>query len=310
MISRAMAIDPKTPLLKELRTLIGRFAGETETLKALPNVLLFTSCSPTAPRSAVAEPAFALVAQGAKRAVVGEQVFNYRAGQYLVVSVDLPIHACVVQASANDPYLGMVMMLKPAAVANLLLETGASPDGRTERPGIAVSDATQELLEPLVRMLRLLERPGDIPVLLPAIEREILWRLLNGEQGTLVRQLGLADSRMAQVGRAIKWLRSHYSEAVRIGDLARMASMSVTSFHRHFRTVTSMSPIQFQKQIRLQEARTRLLSGAEDVAGVGFQVGYESPSQFSREYRRLFGAPPGRDGERLRSAPAEAGVGV
>ena len=305
-----MAIQKESPVLRELRTLIERFAGQTEVLKALPNVMLFTSCSPTAPQSAVAEPVFVLVAQGAKRAMVADQTFDYRAGQYLVISVDLPMRGCVAKASTNDPYLGFVMRLKPAAIANLLLEAGAAPDSKAETPGIAVCDATQELLDALVRMLRLLDRPDDIPVLLPAIEREVLWRLLKGDQGALVRQLGLADSRVAQVGRAIKWLRSHFSEPVRIEDLAKMAGMSITSFHRHFRTVTSMSPIQFQKQIRLHEARVRLLSGAEDVAGVGFQVGYESPSQFSREYRRLFGAPPGKDGERLRSAPLQVSVGV
>jgi transcriptional regulator GlxA family with amidase domain len=132
--------------------------------------------------------------------------------------------------------------------------------------------------------------------------------LINGEQGAMVRQLGLADSRMTQIGRAIKWLRGHYSEAIRIGELADVAGMSLTSFHRHFRVVTSMSPIQYQKQIRLQEARTRLMSGLEDVANVGFQVGYDSSSQFSREYKRLFGAPPGKDGERLRSVPETGGA--
>jgi AraC-like DNA-binding protein len=296
-----MAMKRETPLLKELQDQIGRFIGQPKALRALPNVMLVTSCTPTAPRSHVAEPAFALVAQGAKRTVLGDRTYDYHAGQYLIVSVDLPIHACIARASTKDPYLGFAMILKPDAIASLLLEAGAAPSARVERSGIAVSDATDELLDPIVRLVRLLERPDDIPVLLPAIEREILWRLINGEQGAMVRQLGLADSRMTQIGRAIKWLRSHYSEAIRIGDLAGVAGMSLTSFHRHFRVVTSMSPIQYQKQIRLQEARTRLMSGLEDVANVGFQVGYDSPSQFSREYKRLFGAPPGKDGERLRS---------
>ena len=292
----------ENPLLQELQRLIARFAGEAHAVRALPNVRLVTSCAPTPPLSHVAEPAFALVAQGAKRAVLADRAYDYRAGQYLIISVDLPIHACVAKATAKDPYLGVIMILKPDAVAALLLETGGAPGPRLERPGIAVSDATVDLLEPVVRMVRLLARPADIPVLLPAIEREILWRLINGEQGAIVRQLGLADSRMAQVARAIKWLRGHYTEAVRIDELASIAGMSPTSFHRHFRVVTSMSPIQYQKQIRLQEARSLLLSGREDVATVGFHVGYDSPSQFSREYKRLFGAAPGKDGERLRAS--------
>jgi transcriptional regulator GlxA family with amidase domain len=206
------------------------------------------------------------------------------------------------QASATEPFLGLGLRLKPDAIAALLLETGAPRKPKTEPPGIAVSDLTDDLIDPVVRLLRLLDRPEDIPVLAPAIEREILWRLINGEQGAMMRQLGLADSRMAQIGRAIRWLRDHYAETIRIEELARVAGMSLTSFHRHFLGVTSLSPLQFQKQIRLQEARSRLLLSSQDVAAIGFAVGYESPSQFSREYRRLFGAPPGQDGERLRQS--------
>jgi AraC-like DNA-binding protein len=159
-----------------------------------------------------------------------------------------------------------------------LLETGAPRKAKTEPPGIAVSDLTDDLLEPIVRILRLLDRPEDIPVLAPAIEREILWRLINGEQGAMVRQLGVADSRTTQIGRAIRWVRDHYAETLRIEDLASVAGMSLTSFHRHFVGVTSLSPLQFQKQIRLQEARSRLLSSLQDVAAVGYSVGYDSPS--------------------------------
>jgi transcriptional regulator GlxA family with amidase domain len=184
----------------------------------------------------------------------------------------------------------------------LLLEAGAVPPGRNDPPGIAVSDLTQDLIDPVVRLLRLLDRPSDIPVLAGAIKREILWRLINGQQGTMVRQIGLADSRMAQIGRAVRWIRGHYTKVIRIQELARVAGMSITSFHRHFRGITSMTPIQYQKQIRLQVARSRLMTAAEDVAAVGFAVGYDSPSQFSRDYRRLFGRPPGLDGQRLRQS--------
>jgi transcriptional regulator GlxA family with amidase domain len=153
-------------------------------------------------------------------------------------------------------------------------------------------------------MLRLLDHPADARVLAPLVEKEILWRLLTGAQGAIVRQIGLADSSLSQVSRAIRWIRDNYAEQMRIEDLARQAGMSAAAFHRHFRAVTTMSPLQFQKRIRLQEARSLLLARPADVAGVGHLVGYDSPSQFSREYRRLFGAPPGQDATRLRAAAA------
>jgi AraC-like DNA-binding protein len=290
----------------ELRVLIARHAGPTQAHRTLPNIMVTASNLPTpsfasiAEPALMAEPAFGLVAQGAKRVVLGNQVFEYAAGQYFIFSVDLPLSGYVVQASATEPLLGFGLKLKPDAIAALLLEMGAPRRAKAEPPGIAVSDLTDDLLDPIVRLLRLLDRPEDIPVLAPAIEREILWRLINGEQGAMVRQLGLADSRMTQIGRAIRWIRDHYAETVWIEDLADIAGMSLTSFYRHFLGVTSLSPLQFQKQIRLQEARSRLLSSSQGVAAVGFAVGYESPSQFSREYRRLFGAPPGQEGERLR----------
>jgi AraC-like DNA-binding protein len=182
-----------------------------------------------------------------------------------------------------------------------LLETAAGGRGPADVPGIAVGDVTDDLLDPVVRLLRLLDRPADIPILAAATEREILWRLINGEQGPMIRQIGLADSRLSQVARGIRWIREHYADLFRIEDAARVAGMSVTSFHRHFRAVTTMSPLQFQKQIRLQHARTRLIGAPHDVAAIGYDVGYDSPSQFSREYRRLFGAPPGQDAARLQA---------
>jgi transcriptional regulator GlxA family with amidase domain len=172
---------------------------------------------------------------------------------------------------------------------------------------VAVSDASDDLLDALVRMIRLLGRPADVPVLAPMIEKEILWRLITGEQGRMVRQIGLADSRLSHIGRAIRWIRTHHADLIRIDDLARMSAMSVSAFHRHFRAVTAMTPIQYQKRIRLQEARLLLISDARDVATVGFAVGYDSASQFSREYRRQFGVPPGQDAARLRQRAENPG---
>jgi AraC-like DNA-binding protein len=300
------AMNPEATLMRELRVQLARHAEPKQAHLALRSIMLMATNAPTPPFAQVAEPdrmaepAFALVAQGAKHVVLGDQVFDYAAGQYLIFSVDLPLSGRVVQASENKPFLGFGLKLKRDVIAALLLETGTPRKAKIEPPAIAVSDLTDDLVDPVVRLLRLLDRPEDIPVLAPAIEREILWRLINGEQGAMVRQLGLADSRMTQIGRAIRWLRDHYAETVRIEDLADIAGMSLTSFHRHFLNVTSLSPLQFQKQIRLQEARSQLLSSSEDVAAVGFAVGYDSPSQFSREYRRLFGAPPGQDAQRLR----------
>jgi AraC-like DNA-binding protein len=165
---------------------------------------------------------------------------------------------------------------------------------------IAVSDASPLLLDAITRLIGLLDEPGAAAVLAADVEREILWRLLTGPQGATMRQIGLADSHLAHLARAITWIRGHYDETLRVADLAALAAMSVTSFHRHFRALTSMTPVQFQKQIRLHEARARLLADPGDIAGAGHAVGYGSPSQFSREYRRMFGVPPSRHVPALR----------
>jgi len=289
--------------LAELRTLIKRHARADMMVQALPGVAVMASDTITEPIYHVYEPTLAVIAQGTKRTVLNDKVFEYRAGQYLVVSVDLPITGHVVEASKREPFLAMGLVLKPANIATLLLETATSDRTVAEPLGLAISHASPELLDPVVRLLRLLDRPEDILVLAPMIEREILWRLLAGEQGAMVRQIGLADSRLSQISHAIRWIRSHYAETLTTEALAGLVGMSVSSFHRHFRAVTSMSPLQYQKRIRLQEARARLLAESGDVAAVGFEVGYDSPSQFSREYSRLFGAPPGRDVARLRTVP-------
>ncbi len=172
--------------------------------------------------------------------------------------------------------------------------------------GLAVSDMDEDLIDTVIRLVRLLDRPDEARVLAPMIRRELVWRLLQGERAGMMRQLAAMDGRQAQVKRAIRWLRRNYAEPMRIERLAEVAGMSETSLHRHFKAVTAMSPLQYQKQIRLQEARHRLLAQGRDVAGIGFAVGYDSPSQFSREYARLFGHPPGRDLERLRADPGLA----
>jgi hypothetical protein len=231
-------------LLAELQALIARHSlPKGEALAALPNVRLSTVVAPTPPLAHVAEPIFALVAQGTKCVALGNKDFDYGTGQYLIVSVDLPVDAHVVEATAKTPYLGFGFTLRPEAIAALLLETGMAQPAQGDPPGIAVSSLTNDLVDPVVRLLRLLDRSADIPVLASAIEREILWRLINGQQGAMVQQIGLADSRTAQIARAIRWVRGHYAEAIRIEELALIAGMSVTSFHRHFRGTQKGKPV-------------------------------------------------------------------
>jgi len=253
-----------------------------------------------------------LMAQGAKRMAVGDHVHDYHGGQCMVACVDLPLTGHFTEASPSVPALGFALTLKPAAIAELLLHPAAANFPRTTRgatasSGIAVHDAPTELIDAVLRMVRLLDRPRDRPILAPMIEREILWLLMSGRDGALVRQLGLADSSLNRVGHAVRWLREHYADSIRVDELAQMTHMSPSAFHRTFQAVTAMSPIQFQKQIRLQEARIRLLANPNDVAGAAYAVGYESPSHFSRDYRRRFGAPPAEDAARLRNAALTGG---
>lgn len=269
----------------------------------LQGVRLAFSATATEPTRDVAAPALAIVAQGAKRTELRDRTYRYRAGQFLVAGVELPVTGQITEADAAEPFLAFVLELEPAEIAGLLLQSEGRPripEGAGE--AMAVGDASPELLDATTRLLALIERPSDRAALAPLYRREILWRLLSGEQGAIVRRIGLSDSRLSQVARAICWIRANYAEPLSVEDLAEISSMSVSSFHRHFRAVTRTTPVQFQKQLRLQQARSLLSAAPDDVAGAGFAVGYGSPSQFSREYRRMFGLPPGRDGARLREA--------
>ena len=288
-------------LLAELRALIARHVRPDETT-AIDGVLLSAATVPRQPRAASTGTVMAIIAQGSKRLAVGDRVYDYGPGQYLVASVDLPITGHYTRASPDEPALGFGLVLRPAAIASLILDTPRR--SATAPPGLGVADAPPELLDAAVRMLRLLDRPGDRDILAPMIERELLWRLLNGPLGESLRQIGLTDSALTHVSRAVRWITEHYSRPFRVEELARSCGMSVSAFHRNFHAVTALSPIQFQKQIRLQESRLLLLTGVDDVATVGYRVGYDSASQFSREYRRQFGLPPGRDAARLRSGAA------
>ncbi len=279
-----------------MQALIARHARPDETT-AIDGVLLSAAGRPGEPRASTTGTVMAVIAQGAKRLAIGDRVYDYRPGQYLVASVDLPITGHYTHASPDEPALGFGLILRPSAIAPLVLNADAAP----APPGIGVADASPELLDAVVRMVRLLDSPADREVLAPMIEREILWRLINGPLGQSVRQIGLTDSSLTHVSRAVRWISEHFNQPFRVEDLARSCGMSTSAFHRNFQAVTALSPIQFQKQIRLQESRLLLLTGADDVATVGYRVGYDSASQFSREYRRQFGLAPGRDAARLRA---------
>jgi AraC-like DNA-binding protein len=287
--------------LDEIRGLIATHARPD--LRTPIDGLLLSKTEAAPPDHSLTEPLLVVMAQGGKRLLLGDRVFEYRAGQLLVVTATLPVTGHYLDTSPRAPSLAMGLILRPASIAPLLLQAPAGRWSRTTAgpPAIATGDAGPDLLDAVARLLRLLAHPADVPVLAPLIEREILWRLLTGPHGGVIRRIAQADSNLAHISRAIQWIRDNYAEPVRIADLARLAGMSPSAFHRHFRALTAMSPLQYQKRIRLQEARSLLATRAGDIAGAGHLVGYDSPSQFNREYRRLFGAPPGHDAARLRT---------
>ena len=287
--------------LDEIRGLVATYARPD--LRTPIDGLLLSKVETPEPDHSLTDPLLVVMAQGGKRLLLGDRVFEYRAGQCLVVAADLPVTGHFLDVSPRTPSLAMGLTLRPAAVAPLLLEAPIARCSRiTASPlAIATGEASPELLDAVARMLRLLDHPADAPVLAPLIEQEILWRLLTGPHAGVIGQIGLADSDLTHVSRAIRRIRDNYAEPMRISDLAGLARMSPSAFHRRFRAATGMSPLQYQKRIRLQEARSLLVARPGDVAGVGHLVGYDSPTQFNREYRRLFGAPPGQDAARLRA---------
>jgi AraC-like DNA-binding protein len=296
--------------LARLADIIARHApGDGAHDTFLPGVSLLRASAPTMPMPVVYEPTLCLVAQGRKRAVLGTTAYVYDAANYLVASVDLPVMGAVIEASAQAPYLCLRLNLDMAALGDLALRwpaAGPEPDSDAEVPGLALARTTPALLDAAVRLAALLDTPSDAAALAPLVEREILYRLLTGPGGHAVRQMARADSRLSAVARAIVWLRARYTGECRVDDMAGVAGMSRSTFHAHFKAVTSMSPLEFRTQLRMQEARRLMVADGLDAASAGFRVGYESPSQFSRDYAKLFGAPPARDAARLRSEGFEA----
>lgn len=287
---------------RELASLIDRFSGRDGVhATAISRVGLIRSTQPTEPLHALHQPALCILAQGRKQVMLGDQVYTYDKSCYLVVSVDVPVVGQVTEASPSEPYLCFRLDFDPALLGALLMDLGMG-HAKEEAPGsgITLGTMTPELLDAVIRLLRLLETPRDIAALAPLAEREILYRLLLGDAAARLRQIALADSKLQQINRAITWIKHHYAEPFSIAAVTKAAGMSPSSLHHHFKAVTAMSPLQYQKQLRLQEARRLILSQAMDAATAGHTVGYDSPSQFSREYSRLFGAPPVRDVTRLK----------
>jgi len=287
--------------MDDVRTLIDRHCPSARHDTAIVGLNLFRAVARGHQVNTMYQPTLCVVAQGRKQAALGGRLFEYDANNYMIVTVDLPVSGCIVEASERSPYLALSIDLDPLCIADLMLTVGPGAIAQeAERSALAVSPLADELLDPVCRLLRLLDCPGDAAVMAPLIRREIHYRLLQGEQGGLLRQAATAGSHLSQIGRAADWIRSHYAKPVNVETLARQAGMSVTSFHRHFKAVTLMSPLQYRTQIRLQEARRLMLVGPRDAGKIGFDVGYDSPSQFSRDYRKLFGLPPAADAARLR----------
>lgn len=285
-----------TDALHELRELADRHARGRRTKTAIPRVSIARRESPTPPQPSLCKPGVLFVLQGAKSVSLGDRTLRYDPASYFVYAVETPATGHVIDASAARPYLAIGFSLDLQSIAALLVDLEPAVNGDD---GFATHPVNDDLLDALRRMLRLLDRPAELPVFAPMLEREILFRLLQGPQGAKLRQFARADGHLYQIRRAIAWIRAHYDQPIQVGTLAEFAHMSNAAFHRHFKAATAMSPIQYQKQIRLLAARQLLIAEPGNAARVAFAVGYESASQFSREYARQFGSPPARDAARL-----------
>jgi AraC-like DNA-binding protein len=277
--------------------------GVADCATPIAQLTLFRREAPARPAVCMVEPSIVMVAQGAKRLRVGGEGYAYDAERFLTTSLDLPANSEVIEASPGKPCLGLGLRLDIRLLAELIAQDGQAPSPpRSPQASVGVGALTEALLEPIGRLLALLDEPAAIPVLAPLILREIHYRLLATDQAARLRQIAAVGSQSHRVARAIDWLKLHYAEPLRIDELAARVQMSPSSLHHHFRQLTAMSPLQYQKWLRLNEARRVMLSDGADAATAAFGVGYESPSQFSREYTRLFGAPPRRDVAALRPA--------
>ncbi|UCJ19207.1 AraC family transcriptional regulator [Pseudomonas sp. MM211] len=288
----------------ELANLIKRKAlGEGMHDTLIEGLSLAYTAAPSLPMPTLYRPCLCIIAQGRKEIRLGAEQYFYDPLNYLVASVTLPVTGQVIEATPELPYLSLKLDIDPAMISSLLAEAG--PIGLpTPGPNRAlfVDRLDPSMLDAVIRLLRLLDTPRDAAMLAPLALREIFYRLLRSPQGQRLRELVMADSQSHRIARAIEWINQHYDKPLRIEELAREVNLSASTLHHRFKAVTALSPLQYQKQLRLQEARRLMFSEGLEAASASFRVGYESPSQFSREYSRLFGAPPLRDMHRLRNA--------
>ncbi|HCE2120241.1 AraC family transcriptional regulator [Vibrio parahaemolyticus] len=287
---------------QKLAKLIDRWTGNANQYDTPISGLRFSRwTTPTPPTSYTHNPSICLIAQGRKRVLLGEESFIYDANHFLISSVDLPIIANIIEASEEQPYLGLIMELDLTEISQLIAYSElAFTQAKEAQKGIAVGELSESLLDAFVRLAELLDEGQNTKILAPIIKREIFYRLLMSEQGTRLHQIVTAGSHSHQIAKAIDWLKNNFVKPLSVGDLASYTGMSKSSFYTHFRSMTSMTPLQFQKKLRLSEARRLMLTENLDAMAATFKVGYESPSQFSREYSRLFGAPPSKDIKLLR----------
>ncbi|HHF2914238.1 AraC family transcriptional regulator N-terminal domain-containing protein [Vibrio chemaguriensis] len=269
----------------------------------IPGLKFSRWATPTPPTSYTHNPSICLIAQGRKRVLLGEDSFVYDANHFLISSVDLPIIANIIEASEDKPYLGVIMELDLTEISQLIVDSELTFNQSKEaQKGIAVGELSEPLLDAFLRLIELLDEGQSIKILAPIIKREIFYRLLITEQGARLNQIVTAGSHSHQIAKAIDWLKNNFVKPLSVSELAAYSGMSKSAFYTHFRSMTSMTPLQFQKKLRLSEARRLMLTENLDAMATTFKVGYESPSQFSREYSRLFGAPPSKDIKSLRES--------
>ncbi len=294
----------------ELAERIARAVPDDGVVEPLPGLRLRRVSEPTELGHGMSSTAFCVTTQGSKETWLGDAFYRYDPAHYLVATAALPVASRITEASPERPFLNLLLRLDPALVGSVMVEAGyPAPRNRSAVRAIDVSPLDASLLDAVVRLVRLLGAPADARVLAPLVTREIVYRLLMSEQGDRLRHLAAVGGPGQRIGHAVDRLRREFDRQLRVEDLARDLGMSVSGFHHHFKQVTAMSPLQFQKQLRLQEARRLMLGEGLDAAGAGYRVGYHDSSHFTREYKRLFGTPPMRDAERLRGAAIEmAGV--
>lgn len=280
--------------MQELRALAaGAENRRTET--GIPRVAMVQGEIPEHLLAAVYDPMVNLILTGSKTMTIGDRTLHYDPATYFVMSVDLPAVGAVHPAATGEAYLAVSLTLDPAIVAALIRDLPVRACSTLFGSGFSVAAVNGELLDAWIRMLRLMERPDEIAVLAPAYEREILFRVLQGPLGWMLRDIASPDTALSRISVAINWIRRNFTEQIKVEALAEMAAFSVSAFHRHFKAVTALSPLQYQKRLRLLHARSQIISGQGSATSIAFSVGYESPNQFSREYARLFGLPPSRD---------------